>query len=93
MAEGRIERRFAGNFVANNGETPLALVPKGLGIARLSAFMAAPAIREGRLVPVLTDVVRDTSPAISVTICVNRRLRLTLDWSGLLVPDDRAERS
>jgi len=74
VPEGRVLRRFDGNVLANNGETLLALALQGVGIARLSAFMAAGAIGDGRLVEVLPNFVRDTSPTIYVLYPSRRHL-------------------
>ena len=45
----------AGNALASDGETMLALVLAGLGLARLSRFQTQEDIAAGRLVPVLED--------------------------------------
>lgn len=45
----------AGNALAGDGETMLALVLAGLGLARLSLFQTQEDIATGRLVPVLED--------------------------------------
>ncbi len=74
MPEGAVEHRFNGNVAVNNGETLMALALEGAGIARLSAFMAGPAIRAGDLVSVLEPFVNDTSPAIYVLYPHRRHL-------------------
>lgn len=43
------------NFIANGGEAVRDLAIAGLGLARLATFLVGPAIRDGRLVPVLED--------------------------------------
>ena len=45
-----------GNITVNNAETLFELALQGLGIIRLSDIIVGPAIRTGRLVPILTDV-------------------------------------
>jgi DNA-binding transcriptional LysR family regulator len=45
-----------GNLTVNNAETLFELALLGLGLIRLSDIIVGPAIRSGRLVPVLTDV-------------------------------------
>ena len=43
----------AGNFAANNGDQIFQMAIAGLGLMRLATFVAAPAIKDGRLVEVL----------------------------------------
>ena len=45
-----------GNVTVNNAETMYELALLGLGIIRLSDIIVGPAIRSGRLVPILVDV-------------------------------------
>ncbi len=45
----------SGNVAANNADTVLQLALAGVGIARLTEVIAGEAIRDGKLVPVLTD--------------------------------------
>jgi DNA-binding transcriptional LysR family regulator len=45
-----------GAITVNNAETLYELALQGLGIIRLSDIIVGPAIRSGRLVPILTDV-------------------------------------
>jgi DNA-binding transcriptional LysR family regulator len=45
-----------GNITVNNAETLYELALLGLGVIRLSDLIVGPAIRSGRLVPVLLDV-------------------------------------
>ena len=47
-----------GTITVNNAETLYELALQGLGIIRLSDIIVGPAIRSGRLVPILTDVHR-----------------------------------
>jgi DNA-binding transcriptional LysR family regulator len=44
-----------GNITVNNAETLYELALQGLGIIRLSDLIVGPAIRSGRLVPILVD--------------------------------------
>lgn len=52
---GTVSVSPAGNALASDGETMLALVLAGLGLARLSQFQTHEEIAAGRLVPVLED--------------------------------------
>jgi len=45
-----------GNITVNNAETMYELALLGLGVIRLSDLIVGPAIRSGRLVPILLDV-------------------------------------
>ena len=45
-----------GNVIVNNAETAYELALLGLGVIRLSDLIVGPAIRSGRLVPILLDV-------------------------------------
>ena len=45
-----------GNISVNNAETLFELAILGLGVIRLSDIIVGPAIRSGRLVPILVDV-------------------------------------
>lgn len=45
-----------GNLTVNNAETMYELALLGLGVIRLSDIIVGPAIRSGRLVPILLDV-------------------------------------
>ena len=45
-----------GNITVNNAETMYELALLGLGVIRLSDIIVGPAIRSGRLVPILLDV-------------------------------------
>jgi DNA-binding transcriptional LysR family regulator len=45
-----------GNITVNNAETMYELALLGLGVIRLSDIIVGPAIRSGRLVPILVDV-------------------------------------
>lgn len=45
-----------GNIAVDNAETVFELALLGLGIIRLADLIVGPAIRSGRLVPILTDV-------------------------------------
>jgi DNA-binding transcriptional LysR family regulator len=45
-----------GSITVNNAETMYELALLGLGVIRLSDIIVGPAIRSGRLVPILLDV-------------------------------------
>jgi DNA-binding transcriptional LysR family regulator len=60
---GRILMPVFGPIVAGDGDTVYRLAEAGLGIARLSRFVAAAGIRDGRLVPLLQNFeVPDQTP-------------------------------
>lgn len=50
-----------GNVMVDNGETLYRMAQAGIGLIRLAEFVSGRAIREGRLMPVLTDYTRDDS--------------------------------
>ena len=56
--EGDFTLHITGNADVNNGETLYEMTVAGLGISRLAEFRVADDVREGRLVPLLTDVNR-----------------------------------
>jgi DNA-binding transcriptional LysR family regulator len=60
---GRISVPISGPIVAGDGDTVFRLAESGLGIARLSRFVAASGLRDGRLVPLLQEYeVPDQTP-------------------------------
>lgn len=48
-----------GNVMVDNGETLYRMAESGAGLIRLAEFAAGPAIKAGRLVPMLTDFTKD----------------------------------
>lgn len=48
-----------GNVTVDNGETLFRMAESGAGLIRLAEFVAGPAIKAERLVPVLTEFTRD----------------------------------
>lgn len=48
-----------GNVMVDNGETLVRMAVAGAGLIRLAEFVAGRAIKDGRLVPVLTDHTKD----------------------------------
>lgn len=72
--EGQVLRSFAGNIRANNGETLLHLALNGLGVVRISAFMAGPDLEDGSLELVLADRVTDASPPLWIVYPSRRHL-------------------
>jgi DNA-binding transcriptional LysR family regulator len=67
MPEGRIMVPISGPIAASDGEAVYKLTVAGLGIARLSRFVAAAEIRAGRLMPLLQDFeVKDEAPLHAV---------------------------
>lgn len=62
MADGRIERiGVRGNFQSNNGDAILRLLLNGVGLCYAADFAVGRMLRDGRLVPVLTDYTADVS--------------------------------
>jgi len=53
--KGELTQRVKGNFVADNGDVLFEALLAGLGIARVTDFLAAGELRAGRLVRVLPD--------------------------------------
>lgn len=69
-------------IVANNGETMRDAALAGLGLAILPRFIAAPALRDGRLLEVLPDVAPVPSPLAALyppTRRVSRKVRALVD--------------
>ncbi len=62
-----------GSFRANNGDVLLEGAIAGVGVASAPAFMAAPALADGRLVEILPDY-RDFSAAVHAVYPHNRHL-------------------
>ena len=63
-----------GNVTVNNAETLFELALLGLGVIRLSDIIVGPAIRSGRLVPILTDVHQpDPWPVHAVSLPIRHR--------------------
>lgn len=62
-----------GNFTSNNGEILFQLALNGLGILRMSDVAVGPAIRDGRLVPLLEDYASPDRLAFSA-VYPSRRL-------------------
>lgn len=54
-SKGRLAVEVSGNVVANNAETVLQLGLAGAGIIRLGDNIVGEAIRQGALIPILTD--------------------------------------
>jgi DNA-binding transcriptional LysR family regulator len=60
---GRVMMPIFGPIIAGDGDTVFRLAEAGLGIARLSRFVAASGLRDGRLMPLLEDFeVTDQTP-------------------------------
>lgn len=53
--EGVIRVRVSGQMRANNGDMLMEAAIAGMGIAQLPSFICSEAVRDGRLVPILTD--------------------------------------
>lgn len=75
QTEGRIQTLFAnGNFRSSNGLTLFELCTAGVGVMRLAEHLALPAIRDGKLLPLLADYqVRDDT-SISAVFLSEREL-------------------
>lgn len=80
---GRLET-VNGNVDVNNGETLYRLALAGVGLMRIAEFVAGRAIRDGRLIPVLTEyTTRDSMPIFALhqhRRHVPRRVRALLDF-------------
>ena len=72
--DGQQSVKVSSNFVANGGEAVRDLAIAGLGVARLATFLVGPAIRDGRLVPVLTDFEERQEAAIHAVYPHQRHL-------------------
>jgi LysR family transcriptional regulator for bpeEF and oprC len=66
-------KSISGRLNVNNAESLLEAASAGLGIAMISNFIAADAIREGKLKPILTDYIGD-GPPVSVVYLPSRNL-------------------
>ena len=53
--EGVIRVRVGGQMRANNGDVLMEAAIAGMGIVQLPSFICSDAVRDGRLVPILTD--------------------------------------
>lgn len=71
---GPLKQRVKGNFVAGNGEVLFEALLAGLGIARVTDFMAAEELRAGRLVRVLPDYTIDPHSAIYAVYAPGRHV-------------------
>lgn len=79
----RISVRVNSILRANNGDVLLAAAENGLGIVRQPTFIAGEAIRDGALVPILTDYRWPESPAYAVyppTRHLSYRVRAFIDY-------------
>ena len=75
LVEGQVETMFAsGNFRSSNGLTLFELCSAGVGIMRLAEHLALPAIRNGKLVPLLADYQVHDDTAISAVFLSEREL-------------------
>ncbi|MEX2330000.1 MAG: LysR family transcriptional regulator [Marinobacter sp.] len=73
--DGTVETLLAsGNFRSSNGLTLFELCTAGVGIMRLAEHLALPAIREGKLVPLLSDHQVHDDTAISAVFLPEREL-------------------
>jgi DNA-binding transcriptional LysR family regulator len=63
-----------GNFRSDNGLTLFELCVAGVGVMRLAEHLALPAIRSGRLVPLLQDYQVNDDSAISAVFMPGREL-------------------
>jgi LysR family transcriptional regulator, regulator for bpeEF and oprC len=79
----RVEVSARADLAVNESNAHRAATLAGLGIAQLSAFMAAPHLASGALVPILRDWAVDSAVIFAVhssTRMVSARLRAFLDW-------------
>jgi len=84
-------KTVSGRLNINNAESLLEAACSGLGIAMISNFIAADAIRDGRLRCILTDYV-STGPQVSVVYLPSRNLspkvRAFVNFLVGLIPGD-----
>ena len=72
---GKLEKLpVQGTFRSSDGSTLFALCMAGIGIMRLAEHLALPAIRSGRLVPLLSDYQTKDDSAIHVVYLPERQL-------------------
>ena len=62
-----------GNVTLNNAESMYELALQGLGVIRLSDIIVGPAIRSGRLLPILVDVHQPESLPLHAVYTPTRR--------------------
>lgn len=75
MINGRLEKlAVQGNFHSTDGTTLFQLCVAGMGIMRLGAHLAVPAIRRGDLVPLLSDYLAKDDTAIYAVYLSERQL-------------------
>ncbi|KGJ04343.1 transcriptional regulator, LysR family [Paracoccus halophilus] len=77
-----VSPQIAGRLTLNNGEAMRDVAIAGLGLAVLPEFIAAPALRDGRLVPLLADAGTRALPVMAVWPPVSpmpAKLRLLID--------------
>ena len=72
-ADGVREFAVRGAVAVNNAETLYELALLGLGIIRLSDIIVGPAVRDGRLVPLLADVHRPEALPLYAVYAASRR--------------------
>ncbi len=86
----RIAMPISGCMNVNNAESLLDATISGAGIAHMATFVAAEAVRAGKLRMVLRDFV-SVGPAVSVVYLPNKhlspRLRALVDFLSALVPE------
>ncbi|MTH79721.1 LysR family transcriptional regulator [Paracoccus aestuariivivens] len=69
-----IERRVAGPFLANNGETVRRMALAGMGLARMGEFHLREDIAAGRLIEVLPSATKGDSEDVSALFLGGERL-------------------
>lgn len=75
LVNGKTERfPVQGSFRSSDGSTLFELCLAGIGIMRLAEHLALPAIRSGRLVPVLSDYQAQDDAAIHAVYLPERQL-------------------
>ncbi len=84
-----LAKTVSGNFNVNNAESLLEAAMAGMGIAMISNFIAADAIRAGRLQGILTDFAA-LGPPVSVVYLparqISPRVRSFVDFLVELIP-------
>lgn len=72
---GQLEKiSVQGRFRSSDGSTLFELCAAGVGVMRLAEHLAVPAIRSGRLVPLLSDYLANDGAAIHAVYLAERQL-------------------
>ncbi|WP_233234790.1 LysR family transcriptional regulator [Bordetella sp. LUAb4] len=86
-----VAKTVSGRLNINNAESLLEAATAGLGVAMISNFIAADALRSGRLRPVLTDYVAQGPPVSAVYLPgknLSPKVRAFVDFLSDLISSD-----